>query len=84
MSFATWMECPLGHMWALGEDHCPVCGRIGWTHSERVEDDANHVQRALVIKQVADLEAQIRHLRQVIAEQAHHHKETHSECPGLS
>jgi argininosuccinate lyase len=84
MSFATWMECPLGHMWSEGEDHCPVCGRIGWMHSERVEDDVHHVQRALVIKQVADLEAQIRHLRQVVAEQAQHHKEQHPECLGVS
>lgn len=85
MAFASWMECTLGHMWPVGDgDHCPVCGRIGWGHSEKVEDDSAHMQRAMVIKNVAEMEAEIRHLRQVIAEQARHHKLCHEDCAGLT
>jgi hypothetical protein len=83
MSFATWMECTLGHMWALGEDDCPVCGRTGWAHAEKIEPDADHMQRAAVIKNVTELEAEVAQLRRVIAEQAHHHKVEHRHCEGL-
>lgn len=84
MAFASWMECSLGHMWAEGVDHCPVCGEMGWVHSEKVEYDVHRTQRALVIKQVTELEAEIRHLRQVVADQARHHKEEHRHCHGFT
>ena len=83
MSFASWMECDLGHMWPVEEDVlCPVCSSPGWRRDERT-NNVVHLERATVIKRVVDLESEIRTLRRVVAEQAHHHRAEHPQCPGL-
>jgi hypothetical protein len=70
-------------MWAVEEgDHCPACGSLGWLHTEKVEPTP-FVQRAAVIKNVTELEAELRHLRQVVAEQVRHHNIYHPYCEGL-
>lgn len=82
MSIVAWMECGLGHMWATG-DRCPTCGQTGWLHTEAVLEGEGHQTRAMVVKRVTDLEADIRHLRAVVAAQARHHKVHHPDCLGL-
>ena len=58
MSFASWMECDLGHMWPVEEDVlCPVCSSPGWRRDERT-NNVVHLERATVIKRVVDLEAE--------------------------
>lgn len=82
MSVVVWMECGLGHMWEPPDERCPTCGEVGWMHTETVLPGA-HQTRAMVIKKVSDLEAEMRHLRSVVAAQARHHKTHHPDCLGL-
>lgn len=84
MEFASWMECSLSHMWAMGDgDHCPVCGQVGWLRSERVSETATSAQRAVVVQHLAEMQSEISHLRKVVAEQARHHQNHHAYCSGL-
>jgi hypothetical protein len=85
MNVVAWMECGLGHMWPTEPptSRCPTCGETGWLHTEAVLEDEGHQTRAMVIKRVTDLEAEIRHLRTVVAAQARHHKSHHPDCLGL-
>lgn len=81
-SNANWMECNLNHMWTLEEGAtCPVCGGQGWLVTQRIDLTGHHTRESVLIT-VSELEAQIRHLRQVVAEQAEHHKTAHPNCPG--
>jgi len=84
MNVVAWMECGIGHMWPVDPplERCPECGETGWLHTETVLEEG-HQTRAMVIKKVSDLEEEIRHLRQVVAEQARHHKSAHPTCSGL-